>query len=53
MPVAITALSGEQLAERGVVKLEDIRYQAPGFQVQPGPYGSAVPAFQIRGQRQQ
>ena len=53
VPVAITALSGEQLAERGVVKLEDIRYQAPGFQVQPGPYGSAVPAFQIRGQRQQ
>ncbi|MGF7150114.1 iron complex outermembrane receptor protein [Sphingomonas zeicaulis] len=53
VPVAVTAISGEQLAERGVVKLEDIRYQAPGFQVQPGPYGSAVPAFQIRGQRQQ
>lgn len=53
VPVAITALSGDQLAERGVVKLEDIRFQAPGFQVQPGPYGSAVPAFQIRGQRQQ
>ena len=53
VPVAVTALSGEQLAQRGVVKLEDIRYQAPGFQVQPGPYGSAVPAFQIRGQRQQ
>ena len=53
VPVAVTALSGQQLAERGVVKLEDIRFQAPAFQVQPGPYGNAVPAFQIRGQRQQ
>jgi iron complex outermembrane receptor protein len=53
VPVAVTALSGGQLAERGVVKLEDLRFQAPSFQVQPGPYGSSVPAFQIRGQRQQ
>ncbi|WP_186291411.1 TonB-dependent receptor [Nitrospirillum viridazoti] len=53
VPVAVTALSGEQLAERGVAKLEDLRFQAPAFQVQPGPYGGAVPAFQVRGQRQQ
>jgi iron complex outermembrane receptor protein len=53
VPVAVTALSGVQLQQRGVVKLEDIRFQAPSFQVQPGPYGNAVPAFQIRGQRQQ
>lgn len=53
VPVAITALSGAQLQERGVAKLEDIRFQAPAFQIQPSPYGSAVPAFQIRGQRQQ
>lgn len=53
VPVAVTAISGAQLAERGIAKLSDLRYQAPAFQVQPGPYGNAVPAFQIRGQRQQ
>jgi len=53
VPVAITALSGEQLEERGVTKLEDLRFQAAAFQIQPSPYGDAVPAFQVRGQRQQ
>lgn len=53
VPVAITALNAEQLRERGVVRLEDVRYQSPSLLIQPSPYGTSVPAFQIRGQRQQ
>jgi len=53
VPVSVTALTGDQLIQRGVEKLEDIRFQAPALQVQPSPYGPAIPAYQVRGQRQQ
>jgi iron complex outermembrane receptor protein len=52
VPIAITALGGDQLAERGVVVLQDIQQQAPGFSIPSHAWGRNQPSFSIRGQRQ-
>ena len=52
VPIAITALSGEALAERGLRTTEDLRLAVPSLQVSPSPFGSAVPGYTLRGQRQ-
>ncbi|EEF24512.1 conserved hypothetical protein, partial [Ricinus communis] len=52
VPLAITALTGEALEKAGVQGVEDLRFRAPALQVSPSPFGSAVPGYTIRGQRQ-
>lgn len=51
VPVAISAFSGEELRENAVHTVEDLRFIAPALQINPSPWGSAVPAISIRGQR--
>jgi len=46
--VAITALSGEDLAARGVDTINKLQYQAPNVEFVPH-YGSSQPTFRIRG----
>lgn len=50
-PVAVTVLSGEQLASSGIVDVEALRFVAPALQVSPSPFGKAVPGYTIRSQR--
>lgn len=52
VPLAVTVLSGDALEKGGVRDVEDLRFKAPALQVSPSPFGSAVPAYTIRGQRQ-
>jgi len=52
VPIAVTALGGEDLTERNVTKFDDLAKQAPGLVLQPSSLGSAVPGFTIRSQRQ-
>lgn len=51
VPVAITALSGEQLEARGILKASDLTASVPGtFSAPGGSRGSNSPIFGIRGQ---
>jgi iron complex outermembrane receptor protein len=51
VPVAISAFNGEELRENSVHQVEDLRFIAPALQINPSPWGNAVPAVSIRGQR--
>ncbi|WP_421731093.1 TonB-dependent receptor [Brevundimonas sp.] len=55
VPVAVTALSGEQLAREGVNNVDDLTTKVPNLISVPGTGGGgrAFPAFGIRGQSQQ
>lgn len=50
-PVAVTVLSGEQLARGGIADVEALRFVAPALQIAPSPFGKAVPGYTIRSQR--
>lgn len=50
IPVAVTALGAEALERAGIKDINDVQYQTPSFNVAPGFFGRAVPAFMIRGQ---
>jgi iron complex outermembrane receptor protein len=52
VPVAITALSAENLRANSVQTLEDLRFHAASLQISPSPFGASVPGISIRGQRQ-
>lgn len=53
VPVAVTALGGQELEQAGIETLEDLRFVAPALLVSPSNFGSSVPGYTIRGQRQQ
>src|SRR5690606_28828389 len=55
VPVAVTALSGEQLTREGVNNVDDLTTKVPNLIAVPGTGGGgrAFPAFGIRGQSQQ
>ena len=52
VPVAVTAISAKAIDQRGIKTTEDLRYSVPSLQVAPSPFGSVVPGYTIRGQRQ-
>lgn len=45
--LAVTALSGDSLAEKGINSVEDLVKVVPGFNAAPTPYGS--PVYSLRG----
>lgn len=52
VPVAVTALSGDELQSRSVQQVLDLNRVAPGFTASQGGFGGGVPRFTIRGQVQ-
>lgn len=50
VPVAVTALGGEDLVARGIADGSDLVASTPGLQVQPGLEGRTAARFYIRGQ---
>jgi iron complex outermembrane receptor protein len=53
VPLAVSALTGEQVEQRGIRNIETLGTSVPGLVVAPGPGGKAVPQISIRGQRVQ
>jgi iron complex outermembrane receptor protein len=51
VPVAVTALSGEALAARGIVSVQDITKTTPGLNIVPSSRGGDSPYVTLRGQR--
>src|SRR5262245_39614862 len=51
VPVAVTALSGEALAARGIVNVQDLAKTAPGLNIVPSSRGGDSPYVTLRGQR--
>lgn len=52
VPIAVSAISGDDLASKSVVQLQDLTRTVPALNVTPGGFGSAVPRFTIRSQTQ-
>jgi outer membrane receptor protein involved in Fe transport len=48
VPVAISVLSGADLAARGVTNINQLQYQTPGLEAVPA-FGSGQPNFRLRG----
>lgn len=48
VPVAISALSAQQLERQGIVNVTGIATQVPNFQIST-PYSDAIPVFSLRG----
>jgi iron complex outermembrane receptor protein len=46
--IAISVLTGQQLALRGVKTVTDLQYQTPGLEITPQ-FGSGQPGFRLRG----
>jgi iron complex outermembrane receptor protein len=51
VPVAVTALSGEMLAQRGIVNVQDLAKTTPGLNITPSSRGGDSPYVVLRGQR--
>lgn len=52
VPVAVTAISGEDLTTQRIDNTEALRFVAPALQVSPSVFGKAIPGYTIRSQRQ-
>lgn len=52
VPVAVTAISGDELASRSIQQVLDLNRVVPGFTASQGGFGGGVPRFTIRGQVQ-
>src|SRR4051794_31883567 len=52
VPLAVTALNAEQFARTLATRTEDLRFSVPSLMIAPSNFGTSVPAFTIRGQRQ-
>ncbi|MET0371638.1 MAG: TonB-dependent receptor [Sphingobium sp.] len=50
VPVAISAATGEQLAQSGISGLADIGRAVPGLKPQPHPSAASIVQFNLRGQ---
>src|SRR5579871_6246063 len=48
VPIALTVLKADKLAENGVDSVNDIQYLVPSFEATPQ-FGSGQPSFRIRG----
>ncbi|MEN9924442.1 MAG: hypothetical protein RL268_568 [Pseudomonadota bacterium] len=48
VPIAISALSGDQLAKQGITNVTGVASQVPNLQITT-PYSEAVPIFSLRG----
>lgn len=48
VPIALSVLSGDELARRGVSNVNDLQFQAPSLEVVPA-FGGGQPQFRIRG----
>ena len=48
VPIAVTALTAQTLAEHGVSTVNDLQYLVPSFEATPQ-FGSGQPGFRIRG----
>jgi iron complex outermembrane recepter protein len=46
--IAVSVLSGQELALRGVTTLQTLQYQTPGLEITPQ-FGTGQPAFRLRG----
>lgn len=52
VPIAISAVSGADLAAANVVQVQDVQQKVPGLTIQASSFGSNVLQLSIRGQRQ-
>ncbi|NBB52621.1 TonB-dependent receptor [Rhizobium sp. CRIBSB] len=52
VPVAVTAISGDDLTTQRIDNTEALRFVAPALQVSPSVFGKAIPGYTIRSQRQ-
>ena len=52
VPVAVTAISGEQLTQRNAVQISDIARLTPGFVIKPSSSTATAVNLQLRGQYQ-
>lgn len=52
VPVAVTAISGDELASRSIQQVLDLTRTVPGFTASQGGFGGGVPRFTIRSQVQ-
>ena len=52
VPIAVSAVSGEDLAAKSVVQLSDLTRAVPALNIVPGGFGGGVPRFTIRSQTQ-
>jgi outer membrane receptor protein involved in Fe transport len=48
VPIALSVLSGDELARRGVSNVNDLQFQTPSLEVVPA-FGGGQPQFRIRG----
>jgi iron complex outermembrane receptor protein len=51
VPLAITAISGESLTQRGIVTVQDLAKTTPGLNITPSSRGGDSPYVVLRGQR--
>src|SRR3546814_491700 len=52
VPVAVTAVTGQNLAAANIFQVQDIQQTVPGLTIQSSAFGSNVLQVAIRGQRQ-
>ncbi len=48
VPIALSVLSGEELAARGIESINQLQYVTPSLEVEPQ-FGSGQPGFRLRG----
>lgn len=52
VPVAVTAISGDDLARQSIVTLSDLTSKVPALQIMPAAFGANIPRFVVRAQSQ-
>jgi iron complex outermembrane receptor protein len=52
VPLAITAIGGDQLARNSIVRLDDLTKVTPALQISPSSFSQNTPRFTIRSQSQ-
>lgn len=52
VPVAVTAISGDDLARQSIVTLSDLTTKVPAIQIMPTAFGANIPRFVVRAQSQ-
>ncbi|MHB9881308.1 TonB-dependent receptor [Pacificimonas sp. ICDLI1SI03] len=52
VPIAVSALSSDELTRANITQVSDIQLKVPGLTMTPSPFGSNILQVAIRGQRQ-
>lgn len=52
VPVAVTAISGDDLSRQSITTLSDLTTKVPSIQIMPTAFGANIPRFVIRAQSQ-